>query len=666
MKFFRYSVLAIALAAGFASCSDDDDPVLGPQSPGVYFPTDDALEVTLDRKANTFEVTVSRLGETPEVTYNLVGEADSEVFTLPTSVKFAEGETTTKVSIAYDQDAMKLDKAYDVFLGFAEGTVISDYGYSSLEMAVTLPAPWKTIGTGTYHDCWLLAMTKLSEDPEFKPEWECELQQNEVTPTRYRWVHPYGENFAKFCAANGVGTLEDSEYDSKGQYYVEFVCDPKYGKAVIPLQSLGFQFFSDGVMNILNDAYYIMASENKTYAQVATEDPESCAQVTYGKVKEENENGEEVEVETILSIFSNDKTCLAGFEGSSSLYYAGSGYNWVREGVEIKDYDINIAYEGVLTLPNETERVFATIKLGADVKTAKTGLVKTDDPEAAISAVEKDEVATQTLEKQDNAVRFAFDGSGDYTLAVIAYNDKDEAVASNTLKFFVADNSKPKDWVAAGTGTYYDRFCLPMYGMGDTNAWSVAIEQNNEDPNLYRWVHPYGTEFFNYMANELKKQLAPTQYDSNNELYVQFRVVDGLVAILPSDSGVMFNEGDGYMTIMNAAGYNLDGGISWDIILANKPEFFGNAAMDGNKIAEISSNADGSLVSFEFDEGPYNWRDDNGGLNWVSGASKAPAKLPSLKEARNLTKAQKIKSNAILEMDPRTFCGRESNLTLIR
>ena len=43
MKFFRYSVLAIALAAGFASCSDDDDPVLGPQSPGVYFPTDDAL-----------------------------------------------------------------------------------------------------------------------------------------------------------------------------------------------------------------------------------------------------------------------------------------------------------------------------------------------------------------------------------------------------------------------------------------------------------------------------------------------------------------------------------------------------------------------------------------------------------------------------------------------
>lgn len=514
MKFFRYSVLAIALAAGFASCSDDDDPVLGPQSPGVYFPTDDALEVTLDRKANTFEVAVSRLGETPEATYNLVGEADSEVFTLPTSVKFAEGETTTTVSIAYDQDAMKLDKAYDVFLGFAEGTVISDYGYPELEMAVTLPAPWKTIGTGTYRDCWLLAMTKFSEDPEFNPEWECELQQHEIEPTRYRWVHPYGENFAKFCAANGVGTLEDSEYDSKGQYYVEFVCDPKYGKAVVPMQSLGFQFFSDGVMTILNDAYYIMASENKTYAQVATEDPESCGDVTYGKVKVEDENGEEVEVETILKYFSAAKSNLAGFEGKDDLYYAGSGYNWVREGVEIKDYNISIAYKGVLNTPDEESLVLADITLGADIVKAKAGLVKTAEPEEAIAAVIAGEVEVQELEEEKNpGLTFAYDGSGDYTLAVVALNEKDEEVSNQVLTFFVADTSAPKEWGAAQTGAMIDGWVIPAFSYNDGSgrlnpedfAFELPIEENIENPGVYRLIKPWTSEAFPLYANNGNK-----------------------------------------------------------------------------------------------------------------------------------------------------------------
>lgn len=655
MKLFRYSVLALALAAGFTSCSDDDPYVKGPESAGVYFPTDDALEVTLDRKVDAFEVTVSRLGETAQQTYTLTGEADSEVFTLPTSVTFAQGETTTKVSIAYDRDAMALDKPYSVFLAFASGTTTSSYGYSELNMEVTLPAPWKTIGTGTYRDMWLLALTKLSEDPEFNPEWECELQQHEVDPTRFRWVHPYGENFAKFCAANGVGDLEASEYDSKNQYYVEFICKPEAGLAVIPLQSLGFQFFSDGVMQVLNDAGRYLS--NASYDAIVANVPEACTQVTFGTAKVKDENGEEKEIETVLHVYSPAKVALCGFVGDDGLYYGGNGNQWVREGVEIKDYDISIAYEGVLMLPNETERVMATVKLGADVAQAKAGLVMTTDLEAAVAAVQNDEVTTQILEKQENSLRLAFDGSGDYTLAVIAYNDKEEAVGSNTLTFFVADNSAPKDWEKVGSGTYYDRYCLPMYGMGDTNAWSVDIEQNSTDPTLYRWVHPYGTEFANYMKTELGKNLSPQQYDSNNELYVQFRVVDGLVAVLPSYTGVLFNSGDGYMTVMNAAGYNLNDGVEWNVIAANKPEFFGSAVLNGGKITEISAKADGSLVSFEYDEGPYNWRDDNGGLQWTSGAVNAPAKLPSLKNA-DITKAQKVRNDVSVKVNPRTFCGK--------
>ena len=227
MKLFKYTALVLALLAGFTSCNDDDSYAPGEASDGVYFPTDDALEVNLDRNLDYFEVIVSRLGQTAAATYQLTGDADPEVFTLPTSVTFAEGENSTKVKVGYTGANMAMDKAYPVKLAFAPGTLISTYGYESLEMAVTYPAPWKTIGKGTYHDLYVLPVY-ADVDPEKPFQWECELQQHEIDPTRYRWLHPYGEVFAKFCASSGLGELAPEEYDSKNQYNFEFIC--KEGK----------------------------------------------------------------------------------------------------------------------------------------------------------------------------------------------------------------------------------------------------------------------------------------------------------------------------------------------------------------------------------------------------------------------------------------------------
>ena len=59
MKLFKYTALVLALLAGFTSCNDDDAYAPGEASDGVYFPTDDALEVNLDRNLDYFEVIVS-------------------------------------------------------------------------------------------------------------------------------------------------------------------------------------------------------------------------------------------------------------------------------------------------------------------------------------------------------------------------------------------------------------------------------------------------------------------------------------------------------------------------------------------------------------------------------------------------------------------------------
>lgn len=472
MKLFKYTALVLALLAGFTSCNDDDAYAPGEASDGVYFPTDDALEVNLDRNLDYFEVIVSRLGQTAAATYQLTGDADPEVFTLPTSVTFAEGENSTKVKVGYTGANMAMDKAYPVKLAFAPGTLISTYGYESLEMAVTYPAPWKTIGKGMYRDVFILALTKLSQQEDFNPTWECELQQHEIDPLRFRWKSPYGKEFAKFCAANGVGELEASEYDSKEQYNIEFLCDES-GYVVIPLQSTGFQFFSDGVANVCNDAGLDYPTND--YQTIIAHEPEKCGTARWGiaKVKDE-ETGEETEINTILNVFAVPKTCLVNFEGSNDLYIGGNGNQWVREGVEIKDYAISIKYDGVLTAPTEVTYAHASINLGKDIAKATAGMLYVADLEegteleAAIQAVRSGDVPGKELtEKNNPEVLFAFEGSGKYAIAVIAYNEDGEEVATQAAAIDIIDNSAPKEWKTIGTGVYTDMYILPLLGKRD-------------------------------------------------------------------------------------------------------------------------------------------------------------------------------------------------------
>lgn len=639
MKLFKYTALVLALLAGFTSCNDDDSYAPGEASDGVYFPTDDALEVNLDRNLDYFEVIVSRLGQTAAATYQLTGDADPEVFTLPTSVTFAEGENSTKVKVGYTGANMAMDKAYPVKLAFAPGTLISTYGYESLEMAVTYPAPWKTIGKGMYRDVFILALTKLSQQEDFNPTWECELQQHEIDPLRFRWKSPYGKEFAKFCAANGVGELEASEYDSKEQYNIEFLCDES-GYVVIPLQSTGFQFFSDGVANVCNDAGLDYPTND--YQTIIAHEPEKCGTARWGiaKVKDE-ETGEETEINTILNVFAVPKTCLVNFEGSNDLLYiGGNGNQWVREGVEIKDYAISIKYDGVLTAPTEVTYAHASINLGKDIAKATAGMLYVADLEegteleAAIQAVRSGAVPGKELtEKNNPEVLFAFEGSGKYAIAVIAYNEDGEEVATQAAAIDIIDNSAPKEWKTIGTGVYTDMYILPLLGKRDCS-WELQVQQNTEDPTLFRYVHPYGTAFKEVFEQNFSDKLGPNMYDSSNVMYLNFTVKDNLVAVPVQSTGVNLLEDQGVLSVGNLAGlYYPD--WSFEEILSHPKlgqNCFSIPAFSGDKLVSVTQPADATAIVFATDkEGSYHTlKNDTGGVQWTSqSAAAAPAKVPS-------------------------------------
>lgn len=638
MKLFKYTALVLALLAGFTSCNDDDAYAPGEASDGVYFPTDDALEVNLDRNLDYFEVIVSRLGQTAAATYQLTGDADPEVFTLPTSVTFAEGENSTKVKVGYTGANMAMDKAYPVKLAFAPGTLISTYGYESLEMAVTYPAPWKTIGKGMYRDVFILALTKLSQQEDFNPTWECELQQHEIDPLRFRWKSPYGKEFAKFCAANGVGELEASEYDSKEQYNIEFLCDES-GYVVIPLQSTGFQFFSDGVANVCNDAGLDYPTND--YQTIIAHEPEKCGTARWGiaKVKDE-ETGEETEINTILNVFAVPKTCLVNFEGSNDLYIGGNGNQWVREGVEIKDYAISIKYDGVLTAPTEVTYAHASINLGKDIAKATAGMLYVADLEegteleAAIQAVRSGAVPGKELtEKNNPEVLFAFEGSGKYAIAVIAYNEDGEEVATQAAAIDIIDNSAPKEWKTIGTGVYTDMYILPLLGKRDCS-WELQVQQNTEDPTLFRYVHPYGTAFKEVFEQNFSDKLGPNMYDSSNVMYLNFTVKDNLVAVPVQSTGVNLLEDQGVLSVGNLAGlYYPD--WSFEQILSHPKlgqNCFSIPAFSGDKLVSVTQPANATAIVFATDkEGSYHTlKNDTGGVQWTSqSAAAAPAKVPS-------------------------------------
>lgn len=638
MKLFKYTALVLALLAGFTSCNDDDSYAPGEASDGVYFPTDDALEVNLDRNLDYFEVIVSRLGQTAAATYQLTGDADPEVFTLPTSVTFAEGENSTKVKVGYTGANMAMDKAYPVKLAFAPGTLISTYGYESLEMAVTYPAPWKTIGKGMYRDVFILALTKLSQQEDFNPTWECELQQHEIDPLRFRWKSPYGKEFAKFCAANGVGELEASEYDSKEQYNIEFLCDES-GYVVIPLQSTGFQLLSDGVANVCNVAGLDYPTND--YQTIIAHEPEKCGTARWGiaKVKDE-ETGEETEINTILNVFAVPKTCLVNFEGSDDLYIGGNGNQWVREGVEIKDYAISIKYDGVLTAPTEVTYAHASINLGKDIAKATAGMLYVADLEegteleAAIQAVRSGAVPGKELtEKNNPEVLFAFEGSGKYAIAVIAYNEDGEEVATQAAAIDIIDNSAPKEWKTIGTGVYTDMYILPLLGKRDCS-WELQVQQNTEDPTLFRYVHPYGTAFKEVFEQNFSDKLGPNMYDSSNVMYLNFTVKDNLVAVPVQSTGVNLLEEQGVLSAGNLAGlYYPD--WSFEEILSH-PQLgqncFSISAFSGEKLVSVTQPADATAIVFATDkeDSYHTLKNDTGGVQWTSqSAAAAPAKVPS-------------------------------------
>ncbi|MDE6161569.1 MAG: hypothetical protein K2F77_07915, partial [Muribaculaceae bacterium] len=141
------------------------------------------------------------------------------------------------------------------------------------------------------------------------------------------------------------------------------------------------------------------------------------------------------------------------------------------------------------------------------------GLVQTAALDDAIEAVASDAVETQELkdDKDFPILQFEYNGSADYTLAIIGYNEEGEEVATNGITFFVADVAAPKEWTSLGTGVMVDGWFTPGFSASGVGldpmkyAYDVKMEENIENPGVYRIMAPWTTKEWIGVAAGLNK-----------------------------------------------------------------------------------------------------------------------------------------------------------------
>lgn len=158
MKKLIYSLIALAMAAGFVSCSEEltYKPAEMPTNEQIYFPSTNPKEISLATGSTSFEVTIARNTkelEAFDVDIQATGEG-LEFFTVPGTVSFEEGESTAAINIAIDAEKIGMNNFQELILSIADEALTTPYGGSSLVLSVGISLPWIEFGKGVMHEDW--------------------------------------------------------------------------------------------------------------------------------------------------------------------------------------------------------------------------------------------------------------------------------------------------------------------------------------------------------------------------------------------------------------------------------------------------------------------------------------------------------------------------------
>ena len=464
MKFYKILSTALLFPAlmAISSCEEEmsnytpAEPATGAQ---VYFEGAVNTNFVVNAVDSVFTVKLTRVQKDSVATIALKAEADSATltkFSFPSVATFAAGEATTTISCVAKVDSMEFDTPYTVKLCIANEEDATLYGQSFVNLKVTCPAPWKSLGMGKFSEGFLGTAGEY---------FDVEILQNELAPNQFRVVEPYAE------------ILGDIAVDK----YLDFT--------ILPAGTAFKDYVLDAEYVVFND--YNMGQWNSNYAEdIFALHPYRFGMTldlwAYNVVLDYQENGLPGEVSLAPYFY---------------LFEQGGGWNQTKEttisilfpGYVKADYSSALEFAGLFTKPDGSMFAVGNLALGADAAEVKAIVMPADADAAAVA----DAIAAGELEAMDveaGRIEVPFNaeelgGNNFQIVTVVLFEGAVKSVAAASFEYYGGGNNP---WQSLGTGLYTDDVLLPLfYENGTPATYEVEILEHTENPGLYRIMNPY-------------------------------------------------------------------------------------------------------------------------------------------------------------------------------
>lgn len=501
MKFNKILSMALmfpALAALY-SCAEEYDytPATFENGQQVYFPESVKTNVSITDSNNSFLIDINRVDKSADAFIELKYEADeatAPLFEVPSVVSFAEGSTTAQIECKV-VGTLDYDVNYKFTLSVANAEDATQYGWSSVEMNVVCPAPWKSLGMGKMTDAFIY------DDVTY---FNVEIQQNELNPNIYRIVNPYDQML------EAGGYIEGGAYKDGPDKYFEFEVMPAGTDYQGTILDKDYVIFND-----VNTGYWHPSYEDDVIAIHPYRLGMALDLWNYNVVLDYQENG------------------LPGEVSIAPYYYifaAGGGWNKTTSttisvlfpGYVKADYSATVDYAGIFTSPDEKVYAVGNLALGADATDVKAIVMPQDVDAAAVAdAIAAGELEAMPVEAAGR-IEVPFDseelGGSKFQIIVVVLVD---GVAKNvsTASFeYYGGGATP--WQSLGIGYFTDDIVTPMFFEAPLPTYEVEILESNETPGLYRIMNPYSKDVHPYGSVEGVPPFAP------EGMYLEVNAID--------------------------------------------------------------------------------------------------------------------------------------------
>lgn len=517
MKKNLYSLFLVLMAmAAFTACSSDDNDYQWASVPAgdqVYFSKDLPTQQALSKKASSFTIPVNRVKTDAATTVNIALTSEDNFLTAPSSVQFAAGQASADLVISYDPEALVYDEFKEASLAITTEGVTTPYGAATYNFTAGALSPFASIGKGTFEETYLWGFTA-----------SVTITQNQENPNVFRI---YGISSA---IENGGDTSP----------YMEItVCKP------------GDTF--RGVTVTQNDLVYF-ADYNSGYHHSSYD----ADIMIYHPSKFTAGSDENTWLHSRVLAYQEDGT--PGQIQLAPRYYMDGVGGWNQSqndgviiitfpGFQPKDYSATMAAQGVFTDLAGNVFAQAIAELGADATNVKAVVIEADaDPEAVADAIAAGELEAYDVEAGgiiNVPIPEGLSGKLQIVLVVIDENGAAKTICSSAFEYY---GGAASPWKSIGFGQLTDNFFITMYSPDGENAYDamtldVEIEENNENPGLYRLVDP-----FKFYADAMGMSYTPSNLEINaidpDAVYIEMQA-----------TGV--DDGDGMTYIASTGGYYL-------------------------------------------------------------------------------------------------------------